>query len=72
MIQGDVTNAVMGTEILYVCITNYELVGFANRVCQASGVWSGEEPLCEGKEGDKYYAGNHKIPCSIEIHLPWE
>ena len=50
MILGDVNNSTVGTVIVYFCNTNFELVGFVNRVCEESGVWSGEAPTCEGKK----------------------
>ena len=50
MIFGDVDNATVGTVIFYSCNTNFELVGFVNRVCAPGGVWSGEAPTCEGKK----------------------
>ena len=32
----------------YSCDTGYNLVGDSNRVCQATGVWSGRAPTCQG------------------------
>ena len=31
----------------YSCDTGYILVGDNNRTCQATGVWSGSEPICQ-------------------------
>ena len=32
----------------YSCDTGYNLVGDSNRICQATGVWSGRAPTCQG------------------------
>ena len=32
----------------YKCDEGYPLIGSSTRVCQSSGKWSGEEPVCEG------------------------
>ena len=38
-----------GQTVTYSCDTGYNLVGDSNRTCQATGVWSGSEPICQGK-----------------------
>ena len=37
------------SEINYECDKGYDLVGPKNRKCQAEALWSGNEPICEGK-----------------------
>ena len=32
----------------YTCNTGYRLVGDSTRTCQATGVWSGSAPTCQG------------------------
>ena len=32
----------------YSCNTGYNLVGDSTRTCQATGVWSGSAPTCQG------------------------
>ena len=32
----------------YSCDTGYNLVGVSTRTCQATGVWSGSVPTCQG------------------------
>ena len=32
----------------YSCDTGYILVGNSNRTCQATGMWSGRAPTCQG------------------------
>ena len=36
-----------GQTATYSCDTGYILVGDSNRTCQATGVWSGSEPICQ-------------------------
>ena len=36
-----------GQTATYSCDTSYNLVGHSTRTCQATGVWSGNEPICE-------------------------
>ena len=31
----------------YSCNTGYNLMGDSTRMCQATGVWSGNEPTCQ-------------------------
>ena len=62
MINGDVSNAVVGSEVVYSCMSNFELEGFPNRVCQEGGVWSGEGATCECKENEyNYYLYNNVL-----------
>ena len=37
-----------GSVATYTCDSPFQLMGEATRVCQESGVWSGEAPSCEG------------------------
>ena len=37
-----------GQTATYSCNTGYNLVGNSTRTCQATGVWSGSAPSCEG------------------------
>ena len=37
-----------GQTATYSCDPGYNLVGDDTRICQASGVWSGSEPNCQG------------------------
>ena len=34
----------------YKCGVGFSLTGSSTRVCRSDGKWSGEEPLCEGKQ----------------------
>ena len=49
--NGDVTlsGTTFGSEATYECDEGFELVGEATRVCEATGEWSGDEPVCDGK-----------------------
>lgn len=44
---------------IYSCTAGFELVGVAQRVCTADGVWSGVEPVCQRKK--KYIQQLHLI-----------
>ena len=47
--QVNYTNGTtVGHTATYSCCTGYSLVGASDRTCQATGVWSGEEPNCQG------------------------
>lgn len=37
-----------GAAVLYECDSNYELDGFARRLCLENGTWSSEPPVCKG------------------------
>ena len=37
-----------GQTATYSCNTGYNLVGGSTRTCQATGVWSGNAPTCQG------------------------
>ena len=34
--------------VTYSCDTGYSLAGLSTRMCQATRVWSGSEPTCQG------------------------
>lgn len=38
-----------GSEVMYVCETNTELVGSDKRKCLPSGLWTGQQPTCQGE-----------------------
>ena len=38
----------LGQTATYSCSTGYNLVGDSTRTCQATGVWSGRVPTCQG------------------------
>ena len=49
--NGSVTHTAgttFGQTATYSCNTGYNLVGDSTRTCQATGVWSGSAPTCEG------------------------
>ena len=50
-INGQVSHTAgttFGQTAAYSCDTGYNLVGDSNRICQATGVWSGSAPTCQG------------------------
>ena len=49
--NGEITlsGTTFGSEAAYECDIGFELVGEATRTCEATGEWSGEEPVCERK-----------------------
>ena len=38
----------LGQTATYSCNTGYNLVGSSTRTCQATRVWSGNAPICQG------------------------
>ena len=49
--NGSVTHTAgttFGQTATYSCNTGYNLVGDSTRTCQATGVWSGTAPTCQG------------------------
>lgn len=43
-----------GAAVLYECEANYELEGYARRLCLENGTWSSETPSCKGEETQMY------------------
>ena len=47
--QVDLTSGTtFGQTATYSCNIGYNLVGDSTRTCQATGVWSGSTPTCQG------------------------
>ena len=46
--QVSTTGTTLGQTANYSCNTGYNLVGNRTRTCQATGVWSGSAPTCQG------------------------
>ena len=46
--QVNTTGTTFGQTATYSCNTGYNLVGDSTRTCQATGVWSGSAPTCQG------------------------
>ena len=44
------TNSTYNSVATYSCNTGYTLTGDDTRTCQSSGLWSGSEPTCTGKQ----------------------
>ena len=42
------TGTTLGQTATYSCNPGYNLVGGGTRTCQATGVWSGSAPTCQG------------------------
>ncbi|KAM8797748.1 kremen protein 1 [Eudromia elegans] len=40
------TNYLSGSAIHFICNQDFELIGSEQRICQATGAWSGETPIC--------------------------
>ena len=41
------TGLTNGSTATYTCGSGYQLIGVETRTCLSSGVWSGQEPICE-------------------------
>ena len=62
----------LGQTATYSCDTGYNLVGNTNRICQATGVWSGREPICQGMLLLEYYVLEYvytQTSCNIFTQL---
>ncbi|XP_040504045.1 sushi domain-containing protein 2 isoform X2 [Gallus gallus] len=44
--RKDGTNYLLGSAIHFTCNQGYELAGTKERICQATGAWSGDSPSC--------------------------
>ena len=55
--NGEITlnGTTFDSEATYECDEGFELVGNVTRTCEATGNWSGEEPVCERKTVNKAY-----------------
>ena len=53
-VNGEVhqTGRYLGDRAIYTCGHGWEIVGAEERVCQADGAWSNQEPYCK-KRGKK-------------------
>lgn len=50
--NGDISfsqGTLFGSVATYSCDIPYQIVGVVTRVCQTSGVWSGDAPFCESE-----------------------
>ena len=45
---GQTGTSTFGQTATYKCNTGYNMVGSSTRTCQATGVWSGSAPTCQG------------------------
>ena len=56
-VKGEVhqTGRYLGDRAIYTCGHGWEIVGAEERVCQANGEWSNQEPYCKkrGKRTEK-------------------
>lgn len=46
--QVSLTGITVGSKAIYSCNKGFILAGDSRRVCQISGKWSGEAPVCRG------------------------
>ena len=48
-IHGEVhqTGRYLGDRAIYTCTPGWEIVGAEERVCQATGLWTNQEPFCK-------------------------
>ena len=67
--NGQVNNTAgttFGQTATYTCDIGYNLVGENTRICQADGIWSGIDPLCQGMLllglSAIYLCSNHCMP----------
>ena len=60
-----------GSEVMYVCETNTELVGSDKRKCLPSGLWTGQQPTCQGELIRLYLSAqlNVTLNCLVVIFI---
>ena len=56
-----------GSSARYSCNDGYKLRGDNTRICQEGGQWSGQEPICQGKEGEKHRSSVIIIFCLCHL-----
>ena len=49
------TGRYYGDRAIYTCGGGYQIIGPEERVCQATGLWSSQEPYCK-KKGEQRYS----------------
>ena len=56
--NGAVTfrSTTFGSRADYSCNDGFLLLGLSSRMCMENGSWSGEAPVCEGKQGILHFA----------------
>ena len=47
--QVSFNGTLFGSIATYMCNAGFDLIGNAQRMCQASGDWSGDEPVCQSQ-----------------------
>lgn len=57
-----------GAAALYECDGNFELDGFARRLCLENGTWSSDTPVCRGNQSE-IFNSLQKINNEILSHL---
>ena len=65
-VNGQVTHTAgttFGRTATYSCNTGYNLVGDSTRTCQATRVWSGSPPSCQGS-----YRMLSVLFCTLNVH----
>ena len=71
-VQGTVslTATTVGSVAVYACNLGFTLSGDATRICQATGMWSGQQPTCSSKSVPYAWLPLPILPISLE-RLRW-
>jgi len=70
-VNGQVNNiagTTFGQTATYSCDPGYNLVGNTQRICHATGVWSGNVPTCQGMLLLEHYVLNESVLHGIQTH----
>ena len=67
-VNGEVhqTGRYLGDRAIYTCSSGWEIVGPEERVCQADGEWSNNEPYCK-KRGESSSPSRRILPLLGEL-----
>ncbi|KAH3836216.1 hypothetical protein DPMN_109587 [Dreissena polymorpha] len=61
----NINGTTFGNSVSYTCTFGYALIGDMSRVCLASGLWSGSDPVCTFKD-----CGSPSAPANGSVFVP--
>ena len=69
-VNGEVhqTGRYLGDRAIYTCGHGWEIVGAEERVCQANGEWSNQEPYCKKRGKSAYLISSIKTNTYLTLY----